>query len=113
MTAQQERRSQLAFDAIRYARGIIDVMNVVEQDGELITTQPGDRIALAQARFQAMTDRNEQLVPDAVPKTVIHNLEAVQVEEQECKRVIGVTLHVLDHALQTIEKERPVGQPGK
>src|SRR5688572_30645151 len=113
MPAQREWRGQLALDAVGDARRIIHVAHVVQQNCELISTQSRNRIALAQTRFQAMPDRNQQIITNAVTKTVIHDLESIQIEKQHREHVFRMPLYMLDQSLESVEEQRTVRQPGE
>src|SRR5262245_31267291 len=52
----------------------------VEENGELITTEPGECVSRTQTRFETARDRREQLVADQVSETVVDHLESIEVE---------------------------------
>jgi len=60
-----------------------------QDDRELITTQPGQHITVAQRGLQPRPDLCQQLVPQVMTQTVVHFLEPVQVQDQQCQAVPG------------------------
>ena len=53
-----------------------------KSDGELVSAEPGEHVALAQALAEPVGDRVQQLVARLVAERVVDLLEAVQVEHQ-------------------------------
>ena len=66
--------------------GLVVVVEVVQEDRELVAAEPRERVALAQARFEAARRRHQQLVADQVAETVVDDLEAVQIEIEHGER---------------------------
>ncbi len=58
------------------------VVEPVAHHDELVAAEPGDHVTGAHLRPQASGGFQEQLVPDVVAEGVVHDLEAVEVEEQ-------------------------------
>ena len=56
---------------------------VLQEDGELIPAEPGDRVGRPHRSPQAFGHRQEQLVPGGVAEAVVHGLEPVEIEEQD------------------------------
>ncbi|MDT4842544.1 hypothetical protein FQZ97_764520 [compost metagenome] len=56
----------------------------MQQYGELVATQAERQVGLAQAATQAIGHGDEQLVADVVAVAVVHILEVVEVDEQQC-----------------------------
>ena len=98
-------------DAVGDHRGVVRLAHVVEQDGELVASLARQRIALAQAGVQARGHLDEKLVARGMAQTVVHRLEAVQVEEEHREAVPLAPAGPREGALHQVEEQRPVGQP--
>ena len=88
---------------------LADVLDTLQEHGELVTAEPRDRVDGAHAADQSSGDDLEQLVPLGVAEPVVDALEAVQVEEQHRQR--GAAAPGAVHGLlDPVEEEGPVGQ---
>ena len=56
------------------------VAELVQENRELVAAQPGERVALPQARLEPARHRDQQLVAHQVAEAVVDDLEAVEVE---------------------------------
>jgi hypothetical protein len=81
-----------------------------QEDGELVATHPGQQVAVLQGVLEPRADQAEQVVADAVPETVVHLLEAVQVDHEDGARPRRVAV---DHGLQFLDEPPAVGQAGQ
>ncbi len=100
-------------DAIRHSLCILRPGDAVEEDRELVTPEPGDRVARPHARHQAPRERDEQLIADGVAVGVVDELEAIQVEEQDRASIFRDTAAAPQRELEVIEEHGSVGQPGQ
>lgn len=89
-------------------RGAADVG---QQDRELVSTIPAGHIPAAHARLDAGSRRLEQPVGKCVPQPVVDALEAVEVDEQECK-VLEVRIGRSHRVSKAIRQQEAVWQPG-
>src|SRR4030095_2648700 len=55
---------------------------LLEEDDELVATEPGHRVARATRPQDPLGDRHEHLVADLVAQAVVDELEPVEVEQQ-------------------------------
>ena len=78
--ADRKGRAQRVLNAERDGVGLILVAELVQENRELVSAQPGERVALPQARLEAARHRRQQLVAHQVAETVVDDLEAVEVE---------------------------------
>ena len=62
------------------ALACVSSLELVQENRELVSAEPGERVALPQARLEAARHRREQLVAHQVAETVVDDLEAVEVE---------------------------------
>ena len=84
----------------------------VDQDDELVTSEPSDGVAVAQDAGQALGHENEELVARGVAERVIDVLEVVEVEEEGGHgRVVPPESE--HHLLEAVEDQGPVREPGQ
>ena len=79
------------FDQHRFVQGVEDALghlddggrirSVLQQDGELVATEPRRGVARAQATAQPVGDGTQQLVAGTVAEAVVDHLEVVEVDE--------------------------------
>ena len=66
----------------------------VQENRELVAAEPGQRVALAQARLEPARRRDQQLVADQVAEAVVDDLEAIEIEvedrEASCRRAASL-----------------------
>ena len=82
------------------------VGDVLEQDPELVASEPSDRVARAQRLAQSRRDVDEQRVARGVAHAVVDELELVEVEEQDGDPRVAPR----ERVLQPIHEEHPVRQ---
>ena len=86
--------------------------HVLAQEDELVTGDPGQRVAGPDQPGQPCRHRDQQLVPDLVAVGVVDLLEPVEVGEQD--RGVGVRAPgALGGVLEPLLQQRPVRQPGE
>ena len=102
LSLQIERALELDHDALGDARRIVHGRRVVDQHRELVAAEPGDRVARADALLEPPRHRHEQLIADGVAERVVHDLEAVEVEEEHGERVLLVEPRAADRAAQQL-----------
>ena len=110
MAAKVKGRLQLFLNALRHVRRVAEIRNAVEQDRELVTTQAGDHINFADAMLKPARHRNQQLIADRVAQTVVHVLEAIEVEKQNRKLIILMLLRAFDYKLQILRQQSAIRQ---
>jgi hypothetical protein len=86
-------------------------LDVLEQDGELVATQPGSGVALAQHGADALGRLAQQRVAGRVPERVVDGLEVVEVEEQHA--VAAGAPGARHGVAEPVAEEGPVGQAGE
>ena len=112
MTAQVERRGQLLLDPASHVCRLSGVWNSIEKDCEFVSTKPGHHVGFANTAFQPPSHRNKQLVANRVAETVVHILEAIQIEEQHCELVVFVIFRAFDYELQILSQQCAIGKIG-
>ena len=81
--ADRERRDEGRGDALGDLVGVPWVRDVLEQERELVTAEPGHRVARPDRRAQPFADLLEHPVARGVPEAVVDRLEVVEVHEQD------------------------------
>jgi hypothetical protein len=105
-----ERRRQRIEDALGDRHGLAQAAGVFEEHGELVASETGGRVTGPQASTQPPGDGAEKLVARGVPHRVVHRLEVVEIDEQDCHRIAAPPLQ---RVLDSIGEQRAVGQPGQ
>ena len=100
---------KVAQQALRHGHGIGLAACAVEQQRELVATEPGGGVALAKARAQALRHRAQQLVAGMVAVAVVDRLELVDVEQQNAHAGAAA----LEGVLETVVEEGAVGKLGE
>ena len=90
-------------------------LELVEENRELVAAEPGERVALPQARLEAARHRREQLVADQVAETVVDDLEAVEIEIERREPAAGRAgaLNSSRRRPEPFHEDRAVAQPGQ
>jgi hypothetical protein len=91
---------------------VLGPLEVGEDDHELVAALARDGVHLAHARDQAPRDVLQDEVARVVAERVVHDLEAVEVQEQH-RDVALLAARGHDRLVQAVLHEAPVGQPGE
>ena len=88
------------------------VAELVQQNRELVAAQPGQRVALPQARLEPARHRDEQLVADEVAEAVVDDLEAIEIEieRRESAGRAAVALNSVEPASEAFHEDRAVAR---
>ena len=89
---QSERLAERVEDPIRDLGGRV-MARFLEEDPELVATEPRGSVRPPQAGADPLRDQREQLVAGGVPKAVVDHLEVVEIDEQDCEPAGGVATH--------------------
>ena len=90
------------------------VAEPVQQNRELVAAQPGERVALPQARLEPARHRDQQLVADQVAEAVVDDLEAIEIEiEHREPAAAAPLLELVEPAPEPLDEHRAVAQPGQ
>ena len=105
-----ERLEQARGDPLSHDRAALAV-GVQQRDHELVASQAGDEVAVAQDSRQALAELAQELVADRVAEGVVDLLESVEVDEQACQRSAraGVLVLLLE-CIEQLEEGTPVGE---
>ena len=69
-----------------------DVLDVFYQNDELVPSEAGHGVARSTGLLDPLRDGTQQSVPGDVAEAVIDVLEAVEVEKEDCKALLRITL---------------------
>ncbi len=64
-------------DALRGVDGVLPAVHLLEQDDELVATEPADRVAGAGDSLHPLPDEAQQRVPRLVAQAVVDDFEMV------------------------------------
>src|ERR1700690_3203566 len=109
MALDIERNSQFLPGALGDVDRVSKIVDVLQEKGKFIASQPRDGISGPDAVGQLATDHDEKLIADGMTVAVVDDLEPVQVEEKDC--VVGGALPSLrrgDDVLEPVHEKRPV-----
>ena len=70
-------------DLRRHPPCIFDSLPTLEDDGELVSAEACDRVRLAYASQDSLSDLSEERIPDRMAEPIVDILESVEVEEHE------------------------------
>src|SRR5207249_4413257 len=97
-------------DALGDVDGVLGVLDVFEEDGELVAAEAGDGVAGSHRELEAPRGLDEQGVAGAVAHAVVDELEAIEVEEEDAEEAVLLAPRVADAVAQAVDEERAVGQ---
>ena len=86
------------------------VPDVLEQDPELVAAEARNGVAGPHRLLEAGRRRGEQLVADLVSETVVDQLEAIEVEEQD-RRQRRAGAAGADRLLEAVDEQGRLGSP--
>ena len=81
-----------------------------DEHGELVAAEARHGVARAEHVREALRDRDEELVAEDVAEGIVHDLEAVEIEEEHREHRVGVAALLLHGPLQAVHEEGAVRQ---
>ena len=104
------RTRQRVDDPMRDGLGFGQAEVVVEQDRELVATEPGGDVVCAQDGPQPGRDIGQEPVSRGMPEGVVDDLEVVEVEEQHRAGILSATPRqaIGDRSRKRVRFGRPV-----
>ena len=102
-----------AVDAGRDQRRAGDVVAAGEEEPELVSAEPRDRVSGPDRLGEPPGDRDEEVVAGLVTEAVVDHLEPVEVEEQHGEALAVVARRRVEHVGEPVEEQRAVRQPGE
>src|SRR5207302_8339905 len=85
-------------------------MDIVQENRELISPKTSDRVSGTQALLQPSRYGDEKFIPNQVSEAVVDDLEAIDVQEENCVEIISRAFCASDCKLQTVAEQGPVGE---
>ena len=112
--ADRKGRAQHLLNPERDGVGLLLVAERMQENGELVSAQPGKDVSLPQARLEPPRDRGEQLVAHRVAEAVVDDLEAVEVEiKRREPGAAGPLLDLVEPSPEPLHEDRAVAEPGQ
>ena len=111
----------LAQHAIRDDLCVADLLQAVEQDGEIVTVHARDEIVVphaehrfrnAQGRFQASGDRRQERIAGGLAGLPAGTRRSSQIDDQHREVETLVAARTLDGMRDAIDEQQAIGQPG-
>ena len=86
--------------------GLLLVAHRLQQDGELVSAEARERVAVAQARLEPPRHRDQQLVAHQVAEAVVDHLEAIEIEikNRESPAATVRLLELLEPAAEALDE---------
>jgi len=94
------------------ARGLFRSADVLEEDRELVAPHPEQHVAVADATLDARGGNPQQLVTRVMAQAVIHNLEAIEVQEHHGESPSGAA-RATRHRIQLLGEAGAVREAGQ
>ncbi len=84
----------------------------LEDDHELVTPEPRQRVTRPDSTPEALCDDAQQLVTHLVAQVVVDDLEPIDVAEEH-RHPVPRAFGLQQRVVEVVEEEAPVGQPGQ
>ena len=98
--------------ALGHVGGVVEAFDVLAQHDELVPTEPGHRVGLADGALDPSGGLHQELISDAVAKGVVDRLEPVQVDVEDAAHAM-VPTHARQSLVESVRQHDPVGQTGE
>src|SRR6185503_14528699 len=89
------------------------VSEIFKQNGELVATDARNRVSRSQTCFEPACKSDQQLVPGHVTKTVVNQLEAIQIQIQDSKLQVVPAFGTGDSQVHVVDHQGAIRQPGQ
>src|SRR5262249_40163837 len=110
-TRDGDRLRQVLDEASGERDGLL-AADVLEQQRELVSAEPGDRVARAHDLLEPARDDPQELVAGVVAEAVVDLLEAVEVDEENGDLVLGAR-RPRKFVVEAVAEESAVGEAGE
>ncbi len=110
MPADREGLGHPLENPIGDQRRVALVSDILEEHGELVASEAGDRVPRSEEPFQLPSERGEQLIARGMPQAVVDVLEAVDVEEEDGEGIALAPAGDAEGAVQPVLEESPAGK---
>ncbi len=98
-----------AADAVGDDDGVVAPIELVAQDHELVTAEPGDGVTGPDRCSEPLRDRDEEVVTGGMAEAVVDHLEVVDIQEQHRDRT-GLAAGALERVVDAVEEQCPIGE---
>ena len=112
MPGKNDGRQQGSENLFRNICDLLPIVNPVENDDELVAAKPGDEVAFAYATLDPFGYLDQQHVASPVPERVVDDLEAVEIDEEQCAPATAA-MGRPDRLLKQLMKDHTVRQTGQ
>ena len=97
----------------RYEAHLVGRGEALDEHRELVAAEARQHVARSQLGMEPDRDRPQELVADEVAEAVVHELEAVEVDEEHGVSRAARADGAGDRVLQQLAEQPPVGQAGE
>ena len=97
---------------LRQQAGLLRMVQMRDDDGELVATEPHDDIAPPHRGRQAGRDLAEQVVSGGMAERIVDRLEPIEIETQQ-RQLTAAGSDLGEPQLEMLMKHRTVGQSGE
>ena len=87
------------------------MVQILQQNSEFVAAESGNRVVGSHAEAKPVSNGHQQLVPFQVAKAVIHDLEAIQIEEEHREILFGTASRAHEQMIKPVDEKCPVRQP--
>jgi hypothetical protein len=93
----------------RNVRGLAGIQDSVKEDGELVASEPRDRVTRAHRPLEPAPDLLKNRVAGRMAEAVVDGLEIVEIDEHDpdCR---AAATRALDGVVDSVCEQRPVGE---
>ena len=104
--------AQVIDDPASEAGRLVGRADVLLKDHEFIAAEPRHEILRPQHRTQPIGDRAQQLVAAGMAQGIIDLLELIEVDKQQCRRLLGI-VRDRQQTFDFVAEVDPVRKPGQ
>ncbi len=109
LLAHVDRLAQALEHPLGDVDGLLRALHLLDQDGELVAAEAGDRVGRADGVAQAMRDLLQHRVAGGMAEAVVDRLEVVEVDEDHAHRRL-LAGRAGERVADAIGEERAVGE---
>ena len=109
---EHERAREHRRDPLCGVDGLPVAGDVLEQDPELIASEPRDGVAHPDRLLDPRRHRGEQFVSDLMAEAVVDELEVIEIEEQDGGGRLAAPLPA-ERLVEPVEEQDAIGQTGE
>ena len=88
--------------------GLVDILEIGHEQGELVTAKPGERIARGDRRFDLSGHVTKHPITDLVAQRVVDVLESIEVEQHQPDQNSGPA-GIFECLFEAVAQQRAIG----